>query len=198
MLDALANAAPPPTSREQRTLAALDEHAAANDSVGQAEAKIRDLDQLAARASTSAERTAVDEALRLARLELRQARREQRIDDAFARYGGAIPHDQAIERRTRTIAYDALTDPPKWVVEHLRRLHEDGQLGTTRVDDRYPDRRGSRAPRPTRAPPRWLGRDRPRASYPPGTGRRDRCTRVVIRVASRAVIRDVPVGRSPA
>ena len=26
-----------------------------------------------------------------------------------------------------------MTEPPEWVVEHLRRLHDDGRLGTTRV-----------------------------------------------------------------
>ena len=28
-----------------------------------------------------------------------------------------------------------LTDPPDWVVEQVRRLHDDGRLGTTRVSD---------------------------------------------------------------
>lgn len=134
VLEAMASAASPPQAREQRTLATLDQEAAANDPVRQAEAKIRDLDQLVPRASTSAERAAVEEALRAARLELRQARREQHIDDVFARYGGGA-HDDAVERRIQTLGYDVLTDPPDWVVEQLRRLHDDGHLGTTRVSD---------------------------------------------------------------
>lgn len=134
VLDAVASCASPPRAREQRTLATLDQQAAANDPVRQAEAKIRDLDQLVPCASTSAERAAVEEALRAARLELRQARREQHIDDVFARYGGSAQND-AIERRRLTVGYDVLTDPPDWVVEQLRRLHDDGRLGTTRVSD---------------------------------------------------------------
>jgi hypothetical protein len=133
VLDAMANAAIPPPSREHRTLAALDHEATANDPVRQAQAKVRDLDQLAARSSTEAERVAVNEALRAARLELRQARREQQADDVFARYGiGA--HDDARERRRLTVGHDVLTDPPDWVVEQLRRLHDDGRLGATRID----------------------------------------------------------------
>ena len=134
VLDAMASAATPPTAREQRTLATLDQEAAANDPVRQAEAKIRDLDRVASRASTNPERAAVDEAVRAARLQLRQARREHLIDDVFARYGGGA-HDGAVERRVQTLGYDVLTDPPDWVVEHLRRLHVDGRLGTTRVPD---------------------------------------------------------------
>jgi len=134
VLDTLAGTAAPPPSREQRTLATLDQESAANDPVCQAETKIRELDQLAKRSSTSPERAAVEEALRAGRLELRRARREQRIDDVFARYGGSA-HDDAIERRRLTVGYEVLTDPPDWVVEHLRRLHDDGRLGATRVDD---------------------------------------------------------------
>jgi hypothetical protein len=133
VLDAMANAATPPPSREHRTLAALDHEATANDPVRRAQATVRDLDQLAARSSTDAERVAANEALRAARLELRQARREQQVDDVFARYGiGA--HDDARERRCLTVGHDVLTDPPDWVVEHLRRLHDDGCLGATRID----------------------------------------------------------------
>ncbi len=134
VLDAMASAAAPPAVREQRTLAALDQEAAANDPVRQAEAKVHELDQLGARAGTGAKRVAVDESLRAARVALRQARRDQRIDDVFARYGGST-HDDAIERRMHTVGYDVLTDPPEWVVEHLRRLHDNGHLGATRVDD---------------------------------------------------------------
>jgi Spy/CpxP family protein refolding chaperone len=134
VLDTMASTASPPPSREHRTLAALDHEATANDPVQKAQAKVRDLDQLAARASTDTERVAVDEALRSARRELRQARREQRIDGVFARYGiGA--HDDTGERRRLTVGYDVLIDPPDWVIEHLRRLHDDGRLGATRVDD---------------------------------------------------------------
>ena len=132
VLDTFTATASPPPLREQRTLATIDQEAAANDPVRQAEAKVLDLDQLAARASTSAERAAVADAQRMARLELRQARREQHIDDVFARYGGSA-HDDAIERRRLTIAYDALTEPPEWVIEHLRRLHDTGSLGSTRI-----------------------------------------------------------------
>ena len=134
VLDAMASGATSPPSREHRTLAALDLEAAANDPARQAKATIRELDELAGRASTSAERAAVEKALRAARLELRQARRAQRIDDVFARYGGS-PHDDAVERRVHTVGCDVLTDPPDWVVEQVRRLHDDGRLGTTRVSD---------------------------------------------------------------
>ena len=148
VLDAMASAASPPPSREHRTLAALDHEATVNDPVRQAQARVHDLDQLAARASTSAEQAALHEALRAARLELRQARREQRVDDVFARYGiGA--HDDACERRRLTVGHDVLTDPPDWVVEHLRRLHDDGRLGATRSRrSGYPDRGGRGTPRP--------------------------------------------------
>lgn len=134
VLDAMASGATPPPAREQRTLAALEQESAANDPVRHAEATIRDLDELATRASTSAERAAVDEAVRAARLQLRQARRERLVDDVFARYGGSA-HDAAVERRMHTIGYDVLTDPPDWVVEHLRRLDDTSQLSTTRVSD---------------------------------------------------------------
>ena len=134
VLDAMASCANPPSAREQRTLAALDQEATANDPVRQAEATIRDLDGLAARVSSSAERAAVDEAVRAARLQLRQARRKRLVDDIFARYDGGA-HDDAVERRMQTVGYDVLTDPPDWVVEHLRRRHDDGRLGTTRVPD---------------------------------------------------------------
>jgi hypothetical protein len=33
------------------------------------------------------------------------------------------------------VGYDALTNPPDWVVEHLHRLHDDGRLAATRVDE---------------------------------------------------------------
>jgi hypothetical protein len=134
VLDAMASAASPPPVREDRTLAALDQEAAENDPVRQAQAKVSDLDQLAAGASTHAEQAAIDEALRAARLELRQARREQQVDEVFARYGAGA-HAGAVERRRLTVGYDVLTEPPEWVVEHLRRLHDDGRLGTTRVAD---------------------------------------------------------------
>lgn len=134
VIDAMAGTAAPPPSREQRTLATLDQQAAANDPVRQAQARVRDLDQLANRVATSTERAAIDDALRAARVELRQARRDRHIDDVFARYG-ASAHADAIERRRLTIGYDVLTDPPDWVIEHLRRLHDNGRLGTTRVDD---------------------------------------------------------------
>ena len=49
VLDTLASTATPPPSREQRTLATLDQEAAANDPVRQAQAKIHDLDRLATR-----------------------------------------------------------------------------------------------------------------------------------------------------
>jgi conjugative relaxase-like TrwC/TraI family protein len=134
VLDTLASTASPPPSREHRTLAALDHEATANDPVRQARARIHDLDQLAARASTSSERAAVDEALRAARLDLRQARREQHVANVFARYDGTAC-DDSIERRQLTVAHDVFTDPPDWVVEHVRRLHDHGHLGATRIDD---------------------------------------------------------------
>ena len=40
-----------------------------------------------------------------------------------------------MERRRLTVSCDTLTDPPDWVVEHLHRLHDNGHLSTTRVDD---------------------------------------------------------------
>ncbi len=55
------------------------------------------------------------------------------VDDVFARYGISA-HDDACERRRLTVGYGVLTDPPDWVVEHLRRLHGDGRLGATRID----------------------------------------------------------------
>jgi hypothetical protein len=134
VLDELASSAPSASPREERTLAALDQNATTTHPVHQAEAKVRDLDELANRAGTDAERVAVDEALRFARLELRQARREQRIDGVFARYGSS-PHDDAVERRRLTVGYDALTNPPDWVVDQLHRLHDNGDLGATRVDE---------------------------------------------------------------
>ncbi len=153
VLDAMASSAPPPPLREQRSLAALDEEAAANDPVRQAEAKVRDLDELANRAGTDAERVAVDKALEAARLELRQARREQRIDDVFARYGGT-PHDDAVERRRLTVGLRRPDQPTRLgrrTAASTSRQRPPGHYPGRRTG--YPDRRRSRAPRPTRAPP---------------------------------------------
>ncbi len=171
----MACTASPPPSREQRTLATLDQEAAANDPVRQAQAKIHDLDQLAIRVATSAERAAVDDALRAARVELRQARREQHIDDVFARYGGSA-HD------------DAMRATPSH--RRLRRPHRPTRLGrrtpaTTarrRPPRRYPDRcsgypdRGRRgAPRPARVTSPTAGPSsgcvQPPARYPSSRSR---------------------------
>ena len=53
---------------------------------------------------------------------------------SLPRYGGT-PHADAVERRRLTVGYDALTEQPEWVLEHLRRLHDEGRLGTTRVTE---------------------------------------------------------------
>ncbi len=132
MLDAMSGAAPPLAQREDRSLAEIDREAIANDPVRRIESQIDELDQLAARTTSTAERDAVTAAQRAARHDLAAARRAQQIDDVFARYG-ADPHTDARERRALTIAHDVLTEPPSWVIDHVRRLHDNGQLSTTRL-----------------------------------------------------------------
>ena len=52
----------------------------------------------------------------------------------FAQY---VPDatDDARQQRAITLAHDTLTDPPEWVIDHLRHLHDTGHLATTRPDD---------------------------------------------------------------
>jgi hypothetical protein len=132
MLDAMSGAAPPLERREARSLAEIDREAIANDPVRRLESEIHELDQVAARTTSTAERDAVTAAQRAAHHDLAAARRAQQIDDVFARYG-ADPHTDARERRALTVAHDVLTEPPSWVIDHVRRLHDNGQLSTTRL-----------------------------------------------------------------
>ena len=44
------------------------------------------------------------------------------------------PAETARENRALTLAHDTLSDPPAWVTDHVRHLHDTGQLATTRLD----------------------------------------------------------------
>jgi hypothetical protein len=134
VLDSLRLLAPTAERREERSLAEIDQQALTNDPVGRLEHRLRDLNNIAARAATDAERDAVAAPIDTARIELRDARHEQRIERVFAPY---IPDttDNARQERAITLAHDTLTDPPAWVIDHLRHLHDTGQLATTRLDN---------------------------------------------------------------
>lgn len=134
MLDTLRLLAPAVGRREERSLAEIDQQAIANDPVGLLEQRLRGLNDIATRAATDTERDAVAAAIDTARTELRDARHEQRIEQVFARY---VPDttDDARQERAITLAHDTLTDQPAWVIDHLRHLHDTGQLAATRLDD---------------------------------------------------------------
>lgn len=128
MLDQLRSLAPGLDVREQRTLAQLDEAETQADPVRQLEARRDHLQRLAAGVS------AVDAEVVRAELagvtaELRDARRAQRVESSFERYSGTT-WDAARTTRVATVAHDVLTTQPAWVVDEIRRLRDQGQLGT--------------------------------------------------------------------
>ena len=51
------------------------------------------------------------------------ARTRRTIDGVYARYM-PDPTDDTRRDRALTLAYDTLSDPPAWVVEHVRYLHD--------------------------------------------------------------------------
>lgn len=78
---------------------------------------------LAGRAATETEREAVTNQIHAAGVALREARTQRTIDGVYARYM-PDPTDDARRDRALTLAYDTLSDPPAWVVEHVRYLHD--------------------------------------------------------------------------
>ena len=133
VLDTLRQIAPTLERREERSLAELDQLAIDNDPVLKLETALRRLDALAARAVHDPERQAVDREIVTTARALRDARRERTVDNVFAKY---MPDaaETAREHRAITLAHDTLSDPPAWVTDHVRHLHDTGQLATTRLD----------------------------------------------------------------
>ena len=134
MLDELRLVAPTLGRREERSLAEIDDDAIASDPVVRVEQQLRHLEVLAGRAATESEREAVTNQIHAARVALREARTQRTIDGVYARYM-PDPTDDARRDRALTLAYDTLSDPPAWVVEHVRYLHDTGRLATTRLGD---------------------------------------------------------------
>lgn len=125
-LDQLRALAPPLDTREDRTLAEIDHAEAQADPVQQLEARCDHLQQLANVASPT-EAEAVRAELATVTVELRDARRSRRVDTSFERYAPTT-WDAARTTRVATLTRDVLTTQPAWVVDELRRQHDNGQL----------------------------------------------------------------------
>jgi conjugative relaxase-like TrwC/TraI family protein len=127
-LDRLRHLAPTVDHREERSLAVIDREAIADDPVHRLEERRRHLRRLAAgHAANPAECDAIDDELTLIRDQLRIARRTRAVEQAFDRYL-PDPTDDARATRIATVAHDALTTQPTWVVEFVRHLHDEHQL----------------------------------------------------------------------
>lgn len=127
-LDELRALVDQPETRELRSLAEIDEAEALGDPIRRLEAQRDHLQRLAA-AATPAEAQAVDTELERVNTELRETRRAQRVEKSFDRYSGST-WDSARTTRVATLAHDMLTTQPSWVVDEVRRLHDNGQLNT--------------------------------------------------------------------
>jgi hypothetical protein len=127
VLEQLRQLAPHLDAREERTLAELDRQEADNDPVRRLEARRDNLLQLATRATSTGERDAAESELIAITRQLREARRERAIQHTFDRY---LPNETDAARATRitTLAHDTLTTQPTWVIDHIRRLHDNQQL----------------------------------------------------------------------
>ncbi len=124
---------PTPERREELTLAELDQLAIDNDPVRKLKSTLHRLGSLATRATVDGERQAIDREIAATTRALRQAHRERTIDNVFAKYIPDAAHTRRAERAI-TLAHDTLCDPPAWVVDHVRHLHDTGQLAATRLD----------------------------------------------------------------
>ncbi len=126
--------APDLNNREDRTLAELERKAIDNDPVRRLEQRRNYLQQIAIKTTSPAEADAVHEELNSVTADLRKARRVRTVDDAFDRYQ-PNPNDHARTTRLATLAADVLTAQPSWVIEHVRSLHDTGELPTTETVD---------------------------------------------------------------
>ncbi len=134
MLDLLGQVAPTPARREERSLAIIDQLAVDNDPVFKLEAALHRLNAMTATVVADAECQAVDGQIVTTARALREARRERTVESVYAKY---IPDasQTTLDDRAITLAHDTLADPPTWVVDHVRHLHDTGQLATTRLDE---------------------------------------------------------------
>ena len=134
ILDLLGQVAPTPERREERSLAIIEQLAVDNDPVLKLEMALRRLNAMAETLVDDAERQAVDGQIITTARALREARRDRTAENVYAKY---IPDASQTARDDRaiTLAHDALADPPTWVVDHVRHLHNTGQLAATRLDD---------------------------------------------------------------
>lgn len=113
-------------TRENQTLAEIDEAERAADPVHRLEARSRHLLALAGRV-VGDEAHAVEAELAKVTTELRTARQTKRVDRTFDRYRKS-PWGQARETRIQTLAADTLTNQPEWLIDELAKLHTAGQL----------------------------------------------------------------------
>jgi conjugative relaxase-like TrwC/TraI family protein len=134
MLDQLRQHAPDAATREERTLAELARQAIDGDPVRRLQARQQNLQQLDRNTMSPAEHQALHDELVTIGNELRAARRAQAAEQAFNRYL-SNPIDDARTTRITTLAHDTLTNPPAWVVEHIRHLHDNRLLYSANATD---------------------------------------------------------------
>ncbi|MDW3212625.1 MAG: MobF family relaxase [Ilumatobacteraceae bacterium] len=118
-------------AREDRTLAEIDHAEAQADPVRQLEAR-RDHFQHLVDVASPTEAEAVRAELATITVELRDTRRARRVDTSFERYAPTT-WDAARTTRVATLTHDVLSTQPAWVVDELRRQHDNGQLVTRDV-----------------------------------------------------------------
>jgi conjugative relaxase-like TrwC/TraI family protein len=129
VLEQLRQLAPRLDAREERTLAELDRQEADSDPVLKLEGRRAHLRRLAGRTASPGEHDVIKTELASLNDQLRTARREQSLQQAFDRYLPTAT-DEARATRITTLAHDTLTAAPAWVVEHIRYLHDNDQLTT--------------------------------------------------------------------
>jgi hypothetical protein len=134
VLEQLRRLAPELDTREERTLAELDRQEIETDPVRQLEARRARLHGAVERAVNAAERDAVQTELDNTGRQLRNARRERTVDDAFGRYETS-PIDEARTTRITTLTHDTLATQPTWLVDHIRELHDNDQLNAYDITD---------------------------------------------------------------
>ena len=126
--------APEVDQREERSLAAIDRQATDSDPVRRLENRHNHLQLLAAQTVSFDEQEALHRELVVLGTELRVARRDRTIEEAFNRY---LPNavDEARTARIATLAADTLTTQPTWVIAHVRQLHDNHQLATADIGE---------------------------------------------------------------
>jgi hypothetical protein len=134
VLEQLRRHAPEVDRREECTLADLDRREAEQDPVRRLEARRAHLDELARHAASPVERDAVYADLDATCSELRHARRARATDRAFEHYLGSNNEETRTTRIT-TLTHDTLTAQPAWVVDYIRRLHDQDQLTSVGLDE---------------------------------------------------------------